>query len=88
MLGKKLCGLHDPDVQRKALWEEVLVIKDEAEKDVIKGLSSYVQIHRLNVSEVSWDETLLWVRSARVLKKRVGKNESQDIRNMLNATVT
>ena len=80
--------LHDPDVQRKVLEEEVVAIKDETEKDVIKGLNSYVQIYRLNVIEASLDEILLWVRSARVFKKRVGKNESQDIRNMLNATVT
>ena len=50
------------------------MIKDEAEKDVIKGLSGYVQIHRLNGNESSLDELFLWVRSARVFKKRVGKN--------------
>ena len=63
------------------------MIMDEAEKDVIKGLSGYVQIHRLNVNEASLDELFSWVRSTRVFKKRVGKNESHDIRNMLNATV-
>ena len=80
--------LHDPEVQRKVLEEEVLVIKDEAEKDAIKGLSDNVQIHRLNVNEASLDELLSWVRNARVFKKRAGKNEIQDIRNMINAIVT
>ena len=80
--------LHEPQFQIKALKEEVLVIMDEAEKDVIKGLSGYVQIHRLNVNEASLDELLSWVRSARVFKKRAGRNESQNIRNMLNATIT
>ena len=60
---------------------------EEAEKDVIKGLSRCVQIHKLKVNEVSTEELLSWVRSARVFKKRAGKNKSQDIRNMLNATV-
>ena len=61
---------------------------DETNKDVIKELSGYVQMHRLKVNEASIDKLLSWVRSARVFKKRVGKNESQDIRKMLNATVT
>ena len=65
--------LHDPDVQRKVLEEELLAIKDEAEKDAIKGLSGHVKIYRLNTNEASLDEPLLWVRSARVFKKRAGK---------------
>ena len=56
-------------------------------KDVIKGLSRHVQMHELKVNAVSTDELLSWVRSARVFKKRVGKNKSQYIRNILNATV-
>ena len=81
--------LHDPEVQRKLLEKEVLVIKDEAEKDLIKGLSGYVQTHRLNASEASLNEILSWVRSVREFKKRAGKNknESQDIRNILNIIV-
>ena len=70
---RRCAVLHDPEVQRKALEEEVLVIKDEAEKDAIKGLSGHVKIYRLNTNEASLDEPLLWVRSARVFKKRAGK---------------
>ena len=68
-------------MQRKVLKEEVLVIMDEVEKDVIKGLSGYVQINRLNVNEASLDELLSWVRSARFFKKRAGKNKTQDVNN-------
>ena len=60
---------------------------EESGKDVIKGLSRHVQIHKLKVNEVSTEDFFSWVRSARVFKKRAGKNKGQDIRNMLNATV-
>ena len=33
------------------------------------------------------EELVSWVKSARVFKKRAGKNKSQDIRKIINATV-
>ena len=60
---------------------------EEVEKDIIKRLSRYVQIHKINANEASTEELLQWTRSVRVFKKRAGKNKCQDIRNMLNVTV-
>ena len=74
-------------MQKRVLKNEVLMMMEEAEKDAIKGLNRHVQVHKLSVNEVSIEELLSWVRSLRGFKKRVGKNKSQDIRNMLNATV-
>ena len=68
--------LHNPEVQRKVLKEEVLAIMEEIEKYVVKGLSRHVQIHKLKVNEVSTEELLSWVRSARVFEKRSGENKS------------
>ena len=61
--------MHDPEELRKLLKDEVLIIIEEAEKDVINGLRRHVQIHKLSVNEVSIEELLSWVRSSRVLKR-------------------
>ena len=53
--------LHNREVQKKVLKEEVLVIMEEAEKYVIKGLSRYVQIHKINLNEACTEELLSWV---------------------------
>ena len=79
--------LHNPEVKKMVLKEEVLVIIEETEKDTIKGLSRQVQIHKLNLNEALTEDLLSWVRSTRVFKKRAGQNKSQDIRNMFNVTL-
>ena len=79
--------LHDPEVQKKVLKEEVLVIMEEANEEAIEGLKRYVQIHTINLNEASVEELLSWVRSVRAFKKRAGKTKSQDTRNMLNVIV-
>ena len=79
--------LHDPEVQKKVLKEEVLVIMEEASEEAIEGLNRHVQIHTINLNEASVEELLSWVRSVRAFKKRACKNKCQDIRNMLNVIV-
>ena len=71
--------LHDPEVQKKVLKEEVLVIMEEANKEVIEGLSRCVQIHNINLNEASVEELLSWIRSVRAFKKIACKNKCQDI---------
>ena len=51
-------------------------------------LKRSVEVHVVNVNYDSGDETLLWVRIARVFNSRSRKSEYQDIRNMLNTGVT
>ena len=79
--------LHDPEVQKKVLKEEVLVIMEEANEEAIEGLNRYVQLHTIKLNEASVEELLSWVRSVRAFKKRAGKTKSQDTRNMLNVIV-
>ena len=79
--------LHDPEVQKKVLKEEVLVIMEEANEEAIEGLNRYVQIHTIKLNEASVEELLSWIRSVRAFKKRACKNKCQDIRNMLNVIV-
>ena len=79
--------LHEPEVQRKVLQDEVLAIAEESSKEEIVGLRRCVEVHSLSVNEVSAEEMVSWVRSARVFKKRASKNKNQDMRNMLMARV-
>ena len=48
--------LHGPEVQKKLLKEESLVIMEKSDKEMIKGLSRCVQIHKLNLNEASIEE--------------------------------
>ena len=79
--------LHNSEVQKNVLKEEVLVIMEEASKEEIEGLSRHLQIYKINSNEASTEEFLSWVRSVRVFKKRSRKSEYQDMRNMLNVIV-
>ena len=87
VITRRFVVLHNPEVQKKVLKEEALVIVEEARKEVIKGLSTHVQICKINLNEASVEELLAWVRSIRVLKRDLVKNNCQDTRNMLNVTV-
>ena len=67
--------------------DENQIIMEEVEKEIIKGLSRCVQIHKINLNEEAVEELLSWVRNARDFNKRASKNKCQDIRNMLDITV-
>lgn len=76
---RRYVASHNPEVQKKLLKEEVLVIIEEASKEEIKGLSRYVQIHKIDLNEASTEEMLSWARSVRAFKKRAYKNKCQDM---------
>ena len=60
---------------------------EEASKEEVEGLKRHVEVHTMNVSNASVDETLLWVRSTRAFKRRAGKSVHQDVRNALSLRV-
>ena len=82
-----MCSFTQLRSTKKGVERRSVSDHERSRKDVIKGLSRCIQIHKLKVNEVSIEELLSWVRSARVFKKIVGKNKSQDVRNTLNAKV-
>ena len=67
------------------LKEEALAITEDASKEELEGLRRHVEAHKMNLNDASEEETLSWMRSVRVFKKRPCKSEHQDMRNMLNS---
>ena len=74
-------------MQRNMLKEDVLATTEEANEGEVAGLRRHAEVHNVNVNDVTIEETLLWARSARVIKRRVTKSMSKDARNMMNARV-
>ena len=74
-------------MQIKVLKYEVLTILEEESKGEVEGLKMYVEVHTMNVNNVSVDEIFLWVRSVRAFKRRAGKSVCQDVRNILSVRV-
>ena len=82
-----MCSFALPRSEKKSVDKRSVDSRGRSRKDAIKGLKIHVQVHNLSANEVSIEELLSWVRSARVFKKKAGKNKSQDIRNIINQKV-
>ena len=79
--------LHDPEAQMKVLKDEALNVLEEANKEEVEGFKRHVEVHTMNVSDVSADETLSWVRSKRAFERRAVKSAHQEIQNVLSVRV-
>ena len=80
--------MHNLEVQQNALKKEMEVIKEEANKEEIEGLSRCVQIYQINSNEASAEEMLSWMRSVRVFKSKDRKSEHSERWNTLNMIVS
>ena len=79
--------LHDLEVRITLLKDEVLNILEDASKEEVEELKTYVELHTMNVNNASVDEIMLWVRSVRVFKRKSGKSVHQDMRSIMNVIV-
>ena len=74
-------------MQRKVSKEDVLATIEEASKDEMAGLRKHVEVHKMNGNDGTIKEMVSWVRSVRVIKRRVTKSGNQDIRYMMSTRV-
>ena len=73
--------LHNPEVQLKALKEEVKVIMKEEDSEEIEGLSMHVQMNKINSNEATAEEMLLCVRNIRVSEVELAKGSIRTLGN-------
>ena len=62
-------------------------IIEEASEDEVTGLRRCVYIHKMKGNNGSIEEMVSWVRSVRVIKRRMIKSVNKDLRNMMNTRV-
>ena len=67
----------------KVLKEDAIALLDDSRKAEVKGLKTYVEVHRIDVNGATNDQLLSWIKSMKILKKRTKKNVYQDVRNMI-----
>ena len=79
--------MHSPDSQKKSLKEDVLAITQCENKHKVTGLRRNFEIHKMSWNNGTVEEIVLWVRNARVFKRRATKSVNQDTRNMMNVIV-
>ena len=68
---------HNLVVQRKVSQKNLIAIAEEANEGEVEGLMTYAEVRSVNENELSEEEMLSWVRSARMLKKRVKRARTQ-----------
>ena len=75
--------LHDLEVQRKKIQENIVAIKEEIIKREVEGLRMHVEECIVNEDEASKEEMLLWIRIVIIFKKRAKKSNNSLIRSTL-----
>ena len=58
MLEEKMFLLHEQELKRKVLHDELLSIIEEVRKDEVAGLRIYAEVHSLNANPASVEKTL------------------------------